>query len=209
MPFKSPSDAIKDHPNLKKYSKKAQDAWVKAFNNAFKQYKDEGKSYATAYSVANKIDGVKSISQLKKAQGEDEKPVICVDFDDTIAENKYPEIGKPKKNVKESLKYLQETGYHIKIFSCRTNGEKNEDAQKQENDIKEYLDVNNIPYDSIAIEDKPFADFYIDDKAITFDGDWNDVLSKIEIKRIDENNIIDKIVKSYQLSNYKLIRFVN
>ena len=201
MPFSSPSDAIKDHPNLKKYSKKAQKAWVEAFNSAYKQYDDEGKAFATAYSVANEIDGVKSISELKRMAenlSEDEKPIICIDFDDTIARNKYPDIGRPFPNVKESLQYLSELGYHLKIFSCRTNSEENSNYKDQESMIKDYLNKFNIPYDSVAVEDKPFADFYIDDRAITFEGDWNNVLSEIEIKRIDENKIANKIVKAYE-----------
>lgn len=184
MPYSNISQAIKKHPNLKKYSKKAQEAWIKAFNNAYKNYKDESKSFAVAYSVANRID--------KKA----EDKVICVDFDSTIAENKYPDVGKPEKNVAEALKYLKSMGYHIKVYSCRTNGKENVDSEDQRMVIQEYLEKNGIPYDTIAVEDKPFAEYYIDDKAINYNGSWDDVLKNIEINRM-ENKIALKIANEY------------
>lgn len=61
MPFKNISEAIKKHPNLEKYSDKAKDAWLSAFNSAWDRKQDEGYAFATAYSVANKIDKKSSI----------------------------------------------------------------------------------------------------------------------------------------------------
>lgn len=62
MPYKSIEDALKTKPNLKKYSDKAQRAWISAFNSAYKSGKPESSCFAIAYSVANKIDGKKNIN---------------------------------------------------------------------------------------------------------------------------------------------------
>ena len=60
MPYGSVTEAVKKHPNLNKYSNKAKDAWVKAFNNAWKTKPKEEYAFAVAYSVANKMDNKKA-----------------------------------------------------------------------------------------------------------------------------------------------------
>ena len=63
MPFQSVSEAVKKHPNLKKYSQKAKNAWVKSFNSSYDSKKDEGYAFSVAYSTANKIDGKKAAAE--------------------------------------------------------------------------------------------------------------------------------------------------
>lgn len=65
MPYPSVEKALETQPGLEKYSKRAQEAWVKAFNSAYEQYKDESRAFATAYSVANKIDSFKEWLTLR------------------------------------------------------------------------------------------------------------------------------------------------
>lgn len=55
MPFSSVSEATSKHPSLKKYSKNAQQAFVSAFNNAYKDH-DESSAFAIAWSAAKKAD---------------------------------------------------------------------------------------------------------------------------------------------------------
>lgn len=56
MPFKSLEEARKKHPNLTKYSEKAQRGWLKAINDCFANGGDDEKCFAIAYSVANRVD---------------------------------------------------------------------------------------------------------------------------------------------------------
>ena len=62
MPYKSVDEAVKKHPNLNKYSAKAQRAWFSAFNSAFDSGKSDEASFSVAYSVANKVDGKATIN---------------------------------------------------------------------------------------------------------------------------------------------------
>lgn len=96
--------------------------------------------------------------------------IIAVDFDGTLCENKYPEIGAPKKDVIDYLKKKQENGDKLILWTCRV-GEKLDAAVKW---CKEYgliFDtVNENHPDVIAWmgsdSRKIFANEYIDDRNV-------------------------------------------
>ena len=46
--------------------------------------------------------------------------VIAVDFDGTLCENKFPEIGEPKKDILDAVKKLRQQGNKIILWSCRS-----------------------------------------------------------------------------------------
>ena len=46
--------------------------------------------------------------------------VIAVDFDGTLCENKFPEIGEPKKDILDAVKKLKQQGNKIILWSCRS-----------------------------------------------------------------------------------------
>jgi hypothetical protein len=109
--------------------------------------------------------------------------VVAVDFDGVI--NSYisgwkgpTETDAPVLSAAESLKTLYGRGYKIIIFSTRANTQEGIDT------IREYLrkhTKNNELADTIEITDqKPIADMYIDDRAIPFNGDWEETLKRIE-----------------------------
>ncbi|MGH7974751.1 MAG: 2'-5' RNA ligase family protein [bacterium] len=103
-----------------------------------------------------------------------EKKTIMVDFDNTIAkENEDHSLGKLMEGAKEALTKLMDDGYEIIIDSARANDEEGAD------EIKEYLEKHDIPYDSIYSGYKPIAWRYIDDRAIKFDS-WADALKQVE-----------------------------
>lgn len=118
---------------------------------------------------------------------------IAVDFDNTIAHlEKFPAIGEPIPGVQEALQKLKDMGYEIVIYTCRANSDQRETSAEQ---VKEYLDQYKIPYDRISkgSEGKPMALYYIDDRAIKFDNNWDAVVQQI-IK--DKKNATKKL--SYQ-----------
>lgn len=68
--------------------------------------------------------------------------IIAVDFDGTLCENKYPEIGKPKFDVIARLFIEQTEGAKIILWTCRT-GRHLKDAVKWCENIGLHFDAVN------------------------------------------------------------------
>ena len=49
--------------------------------------------------------------------------VVAVDFDGTLFENKWPEIGEPNTALIEYLKKRQEQGDKLILWTCRCGGQ--------------------------------------------------------------------------------------
>jgi len=102
---------------------------------------------------------------------------IMVDFDGTI--HKYSKgfydgsiYDEPFEGVKEALNQLKEKGYEIIIYSARICPDVNEDHEHQMEEMKEWLNRYEIPFDDMTYK-KLAADLYIDDRGYRFEGDWN------------------------------------
>jgi len=122
---------------------------------------------------------LQSIGFYKFAMNEN---ILMIDFDNTIAKDAFPSIGKPIEGVKDALQALKDNGYIINIYTCRTNAlGKDSTPEEEKAKIEKWMKENDIPYDKVYMgrSGKPFAGHYIDDKAVEFDGDWEEVLSKI------------------------------
>jgi len=100
---------------------------------------------------------------------------VCVDLDGTIAHYKEWKgedfFGEPVAGVQSALELLKKEGWRIIIYTTRINSKL----------IEDYLYKNSIPFDHInynpnqpknAIGGKPYADVYIDDRGIQFNGNW-------------------------------------
>ncbi|MBZ9651297.1 BT0820 family HAD-type phosphatase [Psychroflexus montanilacus] len=97
------------------------------------------------------------------------KPVLAIDFDGTIVDNKYPSIGKPKLFAFETLKKLQKRGFVLILWTYR-DGEKLEEAVEfcKKNGIEFYA-VNKSYPEEVYTEDisrKINADIFIDDRNV-------------------------------------------
>jgi 2'-5' RNA ligase len=124
-----------------------------------------------------RLQPVSSLKQafLKEAFEKEAESVLFIDFDGTIAKDKeFPDIGEPEKGVKEALEKLKELGYTITIYSCRANEEEGADQ------IKEYMEKHDLPYDEIYSGEKPHFHSIIDNKAIRFDNNWDEVVKQVE-----------------------------
>ena len=106
------------------------------------------------------------------------KLIIAVDFDGTIVEDAYPNIGKPMLFAFETLKKLQEEGHRLILWTYRC-GDKLDEAVKfcEDNDIVFYS-VNSSfsgeEYDK-NISRKIHADLFIDDRNIGGFIGWGEV----------------------------------
>ena len=170
------SDEAGDHVKLS-YEDIIEQGLLKAVNKALQQ-----KRMSTASKHEDSAEGR-----------------ICIDFDQTIAIDKENgTIEKPEPNAKAAIDKLKADGWYIIIFSHRSTTEYGEDQ------IKEFLDKYDIPYDEIYTE-KPNAEFFIDDRAITFTT-WDEVLKKVETEHLPEKTAaldnaywIDPSGKVYQV----------
>ncbi len=96
--------------------------------------------------------------------------IIAVDFDGTLCEDAWPNIGKANADLIQYLLYVQSKGHKLILWTCRC-GDKLIEAIEWCKDHKLIFDgVNeNLPE---AIEKfgsdsrKIYADMYIDDKAL-------------------------------------------
>ena len=100
--------------------------------------------------------------------------IIAIDFDGTIVNNKFPEIGEPIGNAFDALLAMKRSGYKLILWTCR-----NDIAER--NYLTEAVDFcrdRGLEFDAINdnLSDSPFAhlgngrkvyaDLYIDDKSL-------------------------------------------
>lgn len=107
---------------------------------------------------------------------------IAVDFDGTIVENRYPQIGKPVLFAVETLKKLEEEGHQLILWTYRT-GPKLEEAVKYclDQGIKFYAVNQSYPeeiYDN-SLSRKIQADLFIDDRNIGGLMGWGEIYHKL------------------------------
>ena len=121
-----------------------------------------------------------------------EPKTVSVDFDQTLCDSVYPDVGPPKEGAREAMQSLKEMGFFIIVSSCRScswnwdiyYGDTphmhacDRDVYKA---MVRWLDENQIPYDLVddGTKGKVSASYYVDDKAVRFENNWPDVVSQI------------------------------
>lgn len=100
---------------------------------------------------------------------------IAIDFDGTI-HNKASLIpphrmGQPFPGTYESLCHFREIALRIVIFCVWADSEKNIET------ISKWMDYFNLPFDEIT-NVKPDAVAYIDNRAIRFENNWEEIINK-------------------------------
>jgi len=104
--------------------------------------------------------------------------IIAVDFDGTIVDHEYPEIGKPKLFAFETLKALQEQGVQLILWTYRSGKELDEAVEYcRKNGIEFYAINKNYPEEVFddSISRKIIADIYIDDRNIGGFVEWSKI----------------------------------
>ena len=108
----------------------------------------------------------------------EEGKVIAVDFDGTIVEHAYPEIGKEMMFATHTLKALQQKGHKIILWTFRQGRELDEAIQYCRSRGVEFYAVNrNFPEEEIN-ENTPRkiqADIFIDDRNLGGFPGWSKV----------------------------------
>lgn len=124
--------------------------------------------------------------------------IIAVDFDGTLFENAYPNIGAPKTDVIDYVKYHKNIGDTIILWTCRVQ----EDLEKALEACKgvgiEFDYVNeNAQFDrsKYPVESrKIYADIYIDDHSMHPDRDFESkdacrFINNRQGNTMEENNV--------------------
>jgi len=101
--------------------------------------------------------------------------IIAIDFDGTIVEHAYPNIGELKPNVKKTINKWYDAGHKIIIWSCRdTNTKEEAEDFLNINGIKFHTFNENVDANDFNPHPKVFAHLYIDDRGFRFtDADYN------------------------------------
>lgn len=124
------------------------------------------------------------------------KAIIAVDFDGTIVEVAYPDIGIIREKAVEYINKLYDEGYGIVINTCRS-GEYEQNCINflKENKIKYHHINENFPH-LIELYNmdcrKISADCYIDDKCLmwnipSWEEKYNIIKKKFEPELIESN----------------------
>ena len=124
---------------------------------------------------------------------------IAVDFDGTIVEHKYPEIGKEILFAFETLRALQEQGHQLILWTFRSGKELEEAVEYCRRNGLEFYAVNSSypeeefdeDYDSRKID----ADVFIDDRNIGGLPSWGEIYQMINP---NENPTLEEEVRSLQ-----------
>lgn len=110
------------------------------------------------------------------------QPTLAIDFDGTIVEDKYPDIGKPKLFAFETLRKLQDDGFTLILWTYRS-GEKLDEAVKfcEDKGITFYAVNKSYPDEenSDDISRKINADIFIDDRNIGGFHGWGNIYREL------------------------------
>jgi hydroxymethylpyrimidine pyrophosphatase-like HAD family hydrolase len=113
--------------------------------------------------------------------------IIAVDFDGTIVEHKFPKIGKEIPDSIITLKYLQEKGHKLILWTYRSGKELEEAVKYCKKKGLTFYAVNNDfegeEFDN-SYSRKIYADIYIDDRNILGIPEWKEIYKLI----IDKGN---------------------
>lgn len=128
--------------------------------------------------------------------------IIAVDFDGTLCENKYPEIGTAKSEIVNYLKVRKIYGDKLILWSCRVDEKLNEAVEWCKDKGLEFDAVNeNLPEVIEAFGNdtrKIYADIYLDDRAIMLKipkaQDHKKKRKEPETEKLGENTVIDDYI---------------
>ena len=126
--------------------------------------------------------------------------IIAVDFDGTIVEHQYPEIGKELPFATETLRMLIADQHKLILWSVR-EGKLLEDAIEwcRERGVEFYAVNKDFPEEKVEYNNhfsrKIKADLWIDDRNIGGLPDWGTIYRMIK-ERLSYQDIINEIIRN-------------
>ena len=122
--------------------------------------------------------------------------IIAIDFDGTIVEHKYPDIGKEMLFAFETMKELQKQGHQLILWTYRSGKELEEAvAFCREKGIEFYAVNKNYPEEVYeeGMSRKIRADFYIDDRNLGGFPGWSNVWQVLKDPAPGRNEELEQI----------------
>lgn len=126
--------------------------------------------------------------------------VIAVDFDGTIVDDRFPEIGKEKLFAFETLRALHNDRHKLILWTCRSGRRLDEAVNFCRSKGVEFYAVNaNYPDEPIleATSRKIVADLYIDDRSLGgfpgWDTVWQMLKSGEALPKPPNKNLLERI----------------
>lgn len=130
-------------------------------------------------------------------------PILAIDFDGTIVESKYPDIGKPMLFAFETLKKLQERGFILILWTYRQGKHLDEAVEFcRKHGIEFYAINKNYPEEvfDAKVSRKLNADIFIDDRNVGGFLGWGEIYREL----VGENiNMKDEKKKGFLRSVFK------
>lgn len=119
---------------------------------------------------------------MKVANSFDKSLVIAVDFDGTIVEHRFPDIGRIRPFAFETLQALQKKKHRLILWTHRSGRQLNEAVEFCRLNGFEFYAVNkNYPEEKWDENDsrKILADIYIDDRNLGGIPSWGEIYQMI------------------------------
>lgn len=137
---------------------------------------------------------------VEPGEPEDSQPWVCVDLDGTLLEDpsdedyaamrslesetgqrQQPVLKQPFEGAREFMTELVELGWRTTIWTARFSEDLDpETSQRFADEIEDHLNSFEIPFTDIWVDSaKPRADYYVDNKAIHFGGDYQEVIQAL------------------------------
>lgn len=120
--------------------------------------------------------------------------IIAVDFDGTIVEDAYPEIGKKMLYAFETLKKLENDGHRLILWTYRAGSKLKEAVDYCKKNGIEFYAVNESYSGELLtskVSRKINADIFIDDRNVGGFAGWGEVYMEITKQRLE----IEKLTK--------------
>jgi hypothetical protein len=127
--------------------------------------------------------------------------VLAIDFDGTIVDHAFPDIGEIKPDAKEIINRLYEEGYYICVWSCRT-GFNLIDAVNWLNDngIQYHKFNEGPPLECVGFSSHPkiYANIYIDDSNLGGLPSWKEIYEIIKKRGHKHNERINNFYPEFE-----------
>lgn len=135
-----------------------------------------------------------------------EGKIIAVDFDGTIVEHAYPEIGKEMLFAIDTLKELRKRGHRLILWSYRHGKYLEEAVEYCRQRGLEFYAVNKNHPDEVWDENTPrkiIADIYIDDRNVGGFPGWPEIWQMLHPEGGEFNHVLRNPAAHYNYPKEK------